>query len=97
MFTIQQVGEGQVRLRGRLDAAEAEGALDELRRLSGPLTVDCSDLDYISSAGLGVIMATFKRLTDTGSTLLLANMQPRVRNVFKYSGLDKVLEIRPSE
>ena len=93
MFEIRVDESGQVLMKGRLDAADSDKALRVLRGLEGPLTVDLSGLDYISSAGIGVLIETFKRLRDLGHTLTLANMTPRVRNVFAYAGLDKVLRI----
>lgn len=94
MLEIRVLEEGTVQVRGRLDAAEADRALAELNPIPGPLTLDCSGLDYISSAGISVIMQTLKRLTSQGSRLTLIELKPRVRNVFVYAGLDKVLDIR---
>jgi anti-sigma B factor antagonist len=85
---------GVVRLNGRLDAAEADRALEELQKLAGPLTLECGALEYISSAGISVIMQTWKRLNGQGSRLRMVGLTPRVRNVFAFAGLDKVLEIQ---
>ena len=93
MFEIHPAGEGQIALRGRLDAAEAEKALETLRAISASTTADCSELEYISSAGIGVIVETHKRLLDAGHSLKLVNLTPRVRNVFTYAGLHKFLVI----
>ena len=93
MFDIQVLAGGRVSVNGRLDAAESERALHVFRGLSGPLTVDCSGLDYISSAGIAVVMDTYKRLLDAGHALHLVHVTPRVKNVFSYAGLDKLLGI----
>jgi anti-sigma B factor antagonist len=93
MFELQETGPGRVKLSGRLDASEADAAMIAFRRLQGPLTADFSALDYISSAGISVIVETFRRLKAAGQEFRLVQMQPRVRNVFMYSGLDKVLTI----
>ena len=93
MFDIR-VGEGgRVRLSGRLDAAEADRAKTALAPVDGSMTLDCSELEYISSAGIGVIMETYKRLLKGGYRLTLVQMTPKVRNVFRYAGLDRVLQI----
>ncbi len=94
MFEIRVEEGGQVFLSGRLDAAESDRALMVLRGLSGSLVVDCTGLDYISSAGIAVLMDTFKRLSSAGHTLRLVNLTPRVKNVFTYAGLDKLLGIQ---
>ena len=93
MFSIEIAEAGRARLTGRLDAAEADHALSVLNRLGASVTLDCSELDYISSAGVGVIMETYKRLLKEGGRLTLVRMTPKVRNVFRYAGLDRVLQI----
>jgi len=93
MFEVRFLSPTQIKLVGRLDAAQAEAATAALRTLSGSAVADCSELEYISSAGIGVLIETFKRLRDAGHTLTLAGMTPRVRNVFAYAGLDRVLRI----
>jgi anti-sigma B factor antagonist len=85
---------GVVRVQGRLDAAESDAALATLEKLPGPMTLDCTQLEYISSAGISVVMQTWKRLNAQGSSLRMTGMTPRVRNVFAYAGLDKVLDIQ---
>lgn len=92
-FEIQTDLNGSARMIGRLDAAQADKALDALGGLSGPLTLDCSDLEYISSAGLSVLLVTYKRLHAGGNALRLINLQPNVRNVIVYAGLQKLLQI----
>jgi anti-sigma B factor antagonist len=55
--------------------------------------VDLSDLKYISSAGIGVLMKTYKRLHDSGNTIKLVNLSQHVRNVFHYAGLEQLFGI----
>lgn len=93
MFDIRVQADGQVIVKGRLDAAESDRALSVFRGLAGTVTVDCSELDYISSAGIAVVMETYKRLSGVGHALRLVNLTPRVKNVFTYAGLDKLLGI----
>jgi stage II sporulation protein AA (anti-sigma F factor antagonist) len=93
MFEIRVAPDGQVVISGRLDAADSDRALQVFRGLSRPTTVDCAGLDYISSAGIAVIMGAYKRLSGGGHALKLVNVTPRVKNVFVYAGLDKLLGI----
>lgn len=93
MFRLDAAGEGTVRLVGRLDGAEADGAARAFAGLSGSIVADCSELDYISSAGIAVILVTLQRLNREGHSLRLHPVQPRVRNVFKYAGLAQMLGI----
>jgi anti-anti-sigma factor len=93
MFDIEIGTAGNVKLVGRLDAAEADRAQQIFRGFNHPLTADFSDLEYISSAGIAVLIETYKRLTAAGHAFRLTNMKPRVRNVFTYAGLDRLLQI----
>jgi len=93
MFEIRVLEPGTIRLAGRLDASEAERVAQELFAIQGSVRMDCSELDYISSAGIGVLIELFKRLQTSGHTLTLVNLLPRVRNIFRYAGLDRLLTI----
>jgi anti-sigma B factor antagonist len=92
-FGIRSETKGVVRLSGRLDASQAEKAKAFLEPFSEPLTLDFSDLDYISSAGISVLMITLKRLELSGHTLRLRHVPDRVMNVFRYAGLDRLFTI----
>jgi anti-anti-sigma factor len=93
MFEIQVEAGGLVKLTGRLDAAQADRAKAMLDTVKQSATLDLSELDYVSSAGLGVIVQTFKRLRDAGLDFRLTNIKPRIRSVFVYAGLDRVLRL----
>ena len=90
-------GEGAViKLAGRLDAEQAPKAIDHFSELNHSATIDLTDLEYISSAGLGILVDTYKRLDQMGFSLILTNMNQYIRNVFKYTGLDQVFTIKNS-
>ena len=65
-------------------------------RVQGVVTLDLSALEYISSAGLGVLLRTQKRLMGSSGRLRLAGVRPHVRDIFVYSGFDKLFEIEPA-
>jgi anti-anti-sigma factor len=94
MFELQLAEGGVVHMKGRLDAAESDRARATLDPIPGPLTLECSQLDYISSAGISVILLTWRRLKAEGETLKLAGLTPHVRNVFTLAALDKVFDIQ---
>ena len=85
---------GEVAISGRLDAAQAPGAQEFLDGVSGPCVVDLSALDYISSAGLGVLLRTHKRLMAQERGLELINVNSHINDIFSYSGFDKLFVIR---
>lgn len=96
MLTIDYGNDGAVVATGRLDAAQAPNAQAFLDRVQGVVTLDLSGLDYISSAGLGVLLKTQKRLMASGGRLRLAGVRPHLRDIFVYSGFDKLFEIEPA-
>ncbi len=53
-------------------------------------------LEYISSAGLGVLLKTQKRAMATGQGLRLVNANQHIRDIFKYAGFDRIFEIVPA-
>ncbi|MFH1681335.1 MAG: STAS domain-containing protein [Candidatus Eisenbacteria bacterium] len=93
MFSIKRAADGRVFLSGRLDASQAEAAAVFLARVTESCDVDLAELDYISSAGLGVLLGAQKRLRDSGHGLRLHGMSGHIRDLFRVSGLDQVFEI----
>ena len=93
MLAIDFGTQGQVIISGRLDAAQCQLAQSFLDRVEGPVTLDCSRLEYISSAGLGVLLKTQKRLMASQGGLKLAGVSRHLRDIFQYSGFDQIFEI----
>lgn len=94
MFQIEFDNDNTVRLSGRLDAAQAPRAQELLDRIPASAVLDLSDLEYISSAGLGVLLRTHKRLVSAGESLKLVNVNKHIRDIFSYSGFDKLFDIQ---
>jgi len=95
MLTIEGGGDGPVVISGRLDATQAVAAQAYLDRLAGVVTLDCAGLEYLSSAGLGVLLKTHKRLLGSGGRLRLTEVNRHLQDIFSYSGFDQILEIEP--
>lgn len=93
MFDIVRDTENTVRLSGRLDASQVEKADSVLDTVEASVTVDFSDLEYISSAGLGVLLKAQQRLGESGEALTLAGMNKHIRLVFQYAGFEHVFTI----
>ena len=93
MFDIDFGDQGQISCTGRLDAAQAEKAQTFLDAIPEPRIADFTDLEYLSSAGLGVLLKTQKRLMVTGGGLKLTNVSKHINDIFRYSGFDQIFEI----
>jgi anti-anti-sigma factor len=101
MEVIEEV-QGRVMVvtaRGRLDGntSQAFGArLEKLTVGSEPrLLVDCTGIDFMSSAGLRVVLALLKRVKAANGRLALCAVQPAVREVLDITGFTSMLEMHP--
>jgi anti-anti-sigma factor len=63
---------------------------------SNKIAICFNEIDYISSAGLRVVLMAGKKLMSLNGKLALVNMPEKVFSVFKMSGFDKILKIYPS-
>ena len=93
MFNILKVSDHELQLSGRLDATQVDVAKPILEQITTSATLDCQELAYISSAGLGLLIATQLRLNKAGGSLKLVKLSKFVRDVFRYSSLDKIFQI----
>jgi len=89
-----------VSVAGKLDAVSAgdyEKAISQLINDGKThFVVDFANLSYISSAGLRVLLSTAKQLKPKGGTVVFANLQENVREVFEMTGFSSILGIHPS-
>ena len=93
MFEIRQSEAGDVLMSGRLDAAQCDKALKFLDGVAEPRVVDLGELEYISSAGLGVLLKTQKRAMAAGKGLRLVNVNRHIHDIFRYAGFDRIFEV----
>ncbi len=93
MFDIWRDERGEVGLAGRLDASQADRARDVFAEVEASCRVDFSGLEYISSAGLGVLLETQRRLGDAGHGLVLTGLSKHITDLFRVAGFDAIFEI----
>lgn len=93
MFEIRLTDNNEVELNGRFDASQVEEARNVFNQVKKTCIVDFQKLEYISSAGLGVLLMTQKRLKENGEQIKLRGMNKHVREIFKYAGFDMIFEI----
>jgi anti-sigma B factor antagonist len=88
-------------LKGYLDAHTApkleEAFQDLIRTERFNIVVNCKDLSYISSAGLGVFMAYIEDVRKNRGDIKLSNMSAKVYNVFDLLGFPLLYEIVKDE
>lgn len=86
-----------VTVEGYLDSSTFDKLQDALQSLIDEkqfyIVVEFGQLNYISSAGLGVLMGMLKEVRQNGGDLKLANMSPKVRNLFDMLGFSRLIRI----
>lgn len=88
-------------LKGYLDAHTAPDLekvfqnLMEVKKFN--IVVNCKDLNYISSAGLGVFMAYIEDVRKNNGDIKLSNMSPKVYNIFDLLGFPLLYDITNDE
>jgi anti-anti-sigma factor len=89
-----------VGIAGSLDSTtspEAKKSLDAVVAGARKVLLDFSDLDYISSAGLRVLLGAAKQLRSSGGTLGMFGLNQSVREVFEISGFASILSVYKTE
>ncbi|MBR0466504.1 MAG: STAS domain-containing protein [Clostridia bacterium] len=98
MLNITKTGENEnliITLEGRLDTTTAPRFESELSSaLEGvkSLTIDMEKLDYISSAGLRVILSAQKRMNKEGE-MKIKNVGDTIMEIFEVTGFSEILTI----
>ena len=100
-FAQEQSGDALiVKLSGRLDSSSAQSAEERFTQvLAGGavhLAIDMSQLDYISSAGLRVLLVVAKKVQRAKGKVVLFGLARNVREVFSISGFDRIFTIEPN-
>ena len=93
MFDAKMNDEGEVVLSGRLDASQTDKLKLVLESLDSSCVINFEGLEYISSVGLGIFIATHQRLSKSGGELKLVKMNKHVRDIFGYCGFDRIFKI----
>ena len=85
-----------VRIKGRCYSSDAQVMEDGLAAALGggsQLAVDMTELDYISSAGLRVLLKLAKQIQRGKGKVVLFGLRPNVREVFSISAFDRIFSI----
>ena len=85
-------------LVGELDTAaavEVEEILKPLYTSDGKdVVIDCTDLEYIASSGLRILLSILKGAKSTGSKVVLRGVNDDIKNVFKLTGFISIFEFK---
>lgn len=95
--TIKQEETMTISLTGRLDTITQESLAKELETVfSGEaidLVFDLSSLDYISSAGLRVLLTAQKKINGLGTAMRIIGAKPEIKEIFDMTGFSEIMTI----
>jgi anti-sigma B factor antagonist len=86
-----------VQVEGRVDtttAPDLEGEINSVMPKANKITLDCSKLIYISSAGLRVLLSAHKAMAKKGGKFELCNVGEDIMEIFSITGFSKILNIK---
>jgi anti-anti-sigma factor len=98
-----KVGNGftTLAIKGRLDAVTAAAAEADINKTieagAANLVLNLSGLEYISSAGLRVLLVTAKKLSRQNGKIVLCSLRDVVREVFEISGFLSIFPVAANE
>ncbi len=101
VFSMEQKGDITViMLDKRIDSSNAYDLEKEIEKViqegKRKILFDFSGTDYISSAGLRVLLSTAKNTKKTGGKVALCSLKPFVKEVFVSAGFNQIFTIYPS-
>lgn len=87
----------EVHLGGEIDiynAPELKQHLNELiQKVQGNILIDCRDLNYVDSTGLGVLISVLKKVKEYDGDIKIKNLKPYIHKIFTITGLDKIFSV----
>ena len=98
-FDIKELdGAMMATVSGRLDTPAAVVAQQEITPLlenaDKVITLDCKDLEYISSSGLRLFLTIRKEASAKGGKVIIENINDEIKKVFMMTGFFNLFEIR---
>ncbi len=87
-----------ITINGELDLRVADKLrteLDELidRNPGKDLVLDFSNVNFIDSSGLGVLLGRFKKIHPSGMKMYIKEVQPQVKRVLELSGIMRLIKV----
>ena len=84
-------------MSGLLDLACANNLKEELYKAVeekfADVVIDMTDLEYIDSTGIGVLVGLMKKLRTDGKDIKISNAKDNVKRIFKITGLDQIINM----
>jgi anti-sigma B factor antagonist len=97
-FTEEKLnGVVKINLAGEVDIYTSQELKDKLYKIvdanKTDLLIDCKELDYIDSTGLGIFVGALKKAKQNEKKIIMSNLKENIKKLFIITGLDKVFDI----
>jgi anti-sigma B factor antagonist len=101
-ISVENVGlVAVIRFHGNLDTNSAPEGQQSLNKIiddgGSKLLVNLAGVDFVSSAGLRILLVTAKRLGSAGGDMRISNLNEVVDEVFEMSGFSTILDVYETE
>lgn len=87
----------QIVLSGEIDIYSSQSFKSELNKIvescKGDLYIDCKELTYIDSTGLGILVGALKEIRKDNNNIFICNLKDNIKKLFLITGLDKLFKI----
>lgn len=88
----------QVILRGEIDIHSSQEFKTRFNEIvsgcTGDLYIDCAQLTYIDSTGLGILVGAIKEMRKENNSIYILNLKENIKKLFLITGLDKLFKIQ---
>jgi len=95
---LQHEGDPMIEIKGHWDQSALDGLIKAFQKCMGKLKsqlfLRMTDLDYMDSAAMGVIMFNMRELAKRDAKLVLVKPSAEMRDILHTASLDRILEIR---
>jgi len=86
-----------ISIHGRLDTTNysilEKKLMDLIEHHEDKILIECSDMDYVSSSGLRILLMALKKITLAKGKFALCSLQDNIREIFEISGFTNIFEI----
>jgi len=99
-INYQHLGNNLVfQLYGEIDHHSAKNLREEIDQLilmhrPDEVVFSLCDIDFMDSAGLGLILGRYTKIKEIGATLILENPTEQIEKILKLAGIEKMIQIR---
>ena len=85
-----------IRIPKRFDyssSAEFNSRMTEALDAASTITLDCSELEYIDSAGIGLLVLSHKKAQARQLKLVITNLKPAPKEILQLANLQRIIEL----